>query len=389
MKIFINLFKNELKRIFKNDVVMAIFFGAPLAYGLLFGYVYQKAKVTDIPVVVIDEDAGILSDKIIQALDDTEGLKVVKVLPDANTLDDLMKSKAYAAVIKIPKDFEKNILQKNYPAINVDLDMSNILIANFASKNIQRVLQTLKAGIEIEALNKKGMPKNIAQKQFESFKTNYHKLYNPTSNYEYFMLPGLLGAILQQVIFLALALVFARDFEDGYFAELLKVSKNPLYLISLKALPFVLLTLINWMVLAAFVSFFQIDLKLFNLPMLVLAGLLSLSAMLIGMLFSVLIPNQLKATEFLMVISTPAFILSGFTWPVMAMPGWIQQLSQWIPLTPFLSAAKKIAFYGGNLQHILPEIKQLSLITLIAFILLVISLKIKIYRQSKKTLHHV
>ncbi len=386
MKTFIKLLKNEFKRIFQNDVVMAIFFGAPLAYGLLFGYVYQKAKVTNIPIIVVDEDHTPLSDKIIEALNDNETLKVVKVNFEKSDIKDLMIKNAYAAVIEIPTNFEKNILQKRYPEINIELDMSNILIANFASKNIQKVLQTLKAGIEIETLKKQGMPVAQAYQNFEAFKTNYHKLYNPNSNYEYFMLPGLLGAIMQQVIFLAMALVFARDFEDGYFIKLLNVSKNPLYLMALKATPFILFSIINWTILAMFLSWFKVDLNLYNFSMLILTGLLTIAAMLIGMLFSILIPNQLKATEFLMVISTPAFILSGFTWPIMAMPSWIQNISNWIPLTPFLNASKKIAFYGGSIYHISPEIKQLLSISIVSFILLLISLKVKISQQEKKNM---
>ncbi len=386
MKTFIKLLKNEFKRIFQNDVVMAIFFGAPLAYGLLFGYVYQKAKVTNIPIIVVDEDHTPLSDKIIEALNDNETLKVVKVYFEKSDIKDLMIKNAYAAVIEIPTNFEKNILQKRYPEINIELDMSNILIANFASKNIQKVLQTLKAGIEIETLKKQGMPVAQAYQNFEAFKTNYHKLFNPNSNYEYFMLPGLLGAIMQQVIFLAMALVFARDFEDGYFIKLLNVSKNPLYLMALKATPFILFSIINWTILAMFLSWFKVDLNLYNFSMLILTGLLTIAAMLIGMLFSILIPNQLKATEFLMVISTPAFILSGFTWPIMAMPSWIQNISNWIPLTPFLNASKKIAFYGGNIYHISPEIKQLLSISIVSFILLLISLKVKISQQEKKNM---
>jgi len=383
MKTFLNLLKKEFTRIFQNDVVMAIFFGAPIAYGILFGYVYQKAKVTHIPIVVVDEDRSEISGKIIEAINDNEALQIAKISQDNFDIKDEAIKNAYAAVVEIPKGFEKDILQKHYPEIHIELDMSNILIANFASKNLQKVLQTLKAGMEIKALQKQGMSPDQALKSFESFKTNYHKLYNPNSNYEYFMLPGLLGAIMQQVIFLAMALVFARDFEDGYFKELIKINKNPLYLILLKSTPFILFSIINWLVLGGILNWFQVDLQLYNLPMFLLISLLTASAMLIGMLFSILIPNQLKATELLMVISTPAFILSGFTWPVMAMPGWIQKISSWIPLTPFLSASKKIAFYGGQLKHIHPEINQLLLITLISFILIVVSLKVKIKKMER------
>jgi ABC-2 type transport system permease protein len=44
-------------------------------------------------------------------------------------------------------------------------------------------------------------------------------------------------------------------------------------------------------------------------------------------LVSILVPNQLKATEILMVIATPSFILSGFTWPLSQMPVWVQAIS--------------------------------------------------------------
>ncbi len=384
MKTFVQLIKTEFKRIFQNDVVMAIFFGAPIVYGLLFGYVYKKAKLTNIPIIVVDEDGSPLSDKIIEALNDVETLQVVKVKTGTDGIQDMMKTNGYAAIIHIPEKFESGILQKRYPEIQVELNMSNILIANFASKNIQKTLETLKAGIEISALNKKGIPKKEALHQFESFKTNYHKLYNAQSNYQLFMLPGLLGAIMQQVIFLALALVFARDFEDGYFQQLLQKNKNPLYLIAVKITPFILLTTLVWIIVGSFYRMFDIDLHLFNGSMYLLIALLSISAMFIAMTFSVLIPSQLKATELLMVISTPAFILSGFTWPLSGMPQWIQSVSQWIPLTPFLSAFKKIAFYGGSLQHIKPEVRQLIYITLFSFLLLVVSLQIKIYWQSRK-----
>ncbi|MEZ5148082.1 MAG: hypothetical protein R2759_13720 [Bacteroidales bacterium] len=53
-------------------------------------------------------------------------------------------------------------------------------------------------------------------------------------------------------------------------------------------------------------------------------GIFVLSVCFIGILVSILIPSQLKATEeVLMVIATPSFILSGFTWPLSQMPDWV------------------------------------------------------------------
>lgn len=384
MKQFVQLLKVEFSRIFSNNVLMAIFFGAPLLYGVLFGYVYKQAKVLDLPIVLIDEDMSPMSDKITDALHDNETLKIVEFKAGNEDIASLMPNHGYAAVITIPSNFEADILQKRYPEVRIDLNMSNILNANFASKSIMSVLGTLKAGIEIEGLKKQGMHPKQALKSYEPFKTNFNKLYNSSGNYTIFMMPGLMGAIMQQIIFLGLALVFARDFEDGYFKVLVQKSNNVFYQLLLKLTPFIGLTIFVWAAVACFIPYFNIDVDVFNGPMLLLATLLSLAAMAIGMLFSVAIPNQLKATELLMVISTPAFVLSGFTWPVSAMPLFIQNIAQIIPLTHFLEGFKKIAIYGGSYGNIQPEVKSLFVITLIGFTSILVLLKIKIKIQVKR-----
>lgn len=384
MKDFISLLKQEFKRIFSNDVLLAIFFGAPLLYGVLFGNVYKQAKVVDLPIVIIDQDQSPMSDKFIDAFQDNEGLLVKDVRYSAGNISKEMPVEQYAAVVTIPSNFEAQLLQKRHPEIHVDLNMVNILNANTASKNIQSVLMTLNAGIEIEGLKKQGMSESQATEAYESFKINFNKLYNSTGNYVTFMLPGLLGGIMQQIIFLALALVFARDFEDGYFSKLVKHSNNAFYHIFLKSLPFLIMLPFMWLGVSAFLPYFSVQADLFNWPMFLLTSLLTLASMAIGMLFSVAIPSQLKATELLMVISTPAFILSGFTWPTMAIPSAITSVAQFIPLTQFLEGFRKIAFYGGDLSTIHSELYMLGAITIVTFLAMFLVLQFKINKQHKK-----
>src|SRR5690554_1674967 len=383
MRKFIGLLRVEFKRIFSNSVLMAIFFGAPVLYGFLFGYVYQQAKVVDLPIVIVDQDRSPMTDKFIDAFEDNEGLFVKDVRYSAGNIIEEMPTEQYAAVITLPSDFEAQLLQKKHPEVHVDLNMANILNANTASKHIQSVLMTLNAGIEIEGLKKQGMHPDQAMASYESFKINFNKLYNSTGNYVTFMLPGLLAGIMQQIIFLAMALVFSRDFEDGYFGKLVKESKSSIYHIGLKATPFLLMLPLVWLAVSLFFPYFNIEASVFNFPMLVLATLLTLASMAIGMLFSIAIPSQLKATELLMVISTPAFILSGFTWPTMAIPQAITNIAQFIPLTQFLSGFRKIAFYGGNLSSVKSEIGMLVLITLFSFVEMAKLLHFKIYRLRK------
>lgn len=384
MKNFTKLLKVEFKRIFSNGVLLAIFFGAPIGYGILFGYVYQQGKVKDLPIVIIDQDRSPASDKIIDAFEDNEGLFVADVRSTPGNILAEMPTEQYAAVITLPSDFEKHLLQKKHPEIRVDLNMANILNANTASNNINTVLMTLNAGMEIEGLKKQGLHPTQAKTSYESFKINFNKLYNSSGNYVSFMLPGILAAIMQQVIFLAMALVFSRDFEDGYFSQLIQKSKSSVYHIVLKATPFLLMLPVMWFFVSLLFIHFNITADIFNFPMLVLTVLLTLASMFIGMLFSIAIPSQLKATELLMVISTPAFILSGFTWPTEAIPGFITSIAQFIPVTQFLSGFRKIAFYGGDLSSITSEISILVSIIIVAFVAMVALLQFKINSTVKK-----
>ncbi|WP_339925036.1 ABC transporter permease [uncultured Cyclobacterium sp.] len=384
MKKFIGLLKLEFRRIFSNSVLMAIFFGAPIGYGILFGYVYQQAKVKDLPIVIVDQDQSPASDKIIDAFEDNEGLHVFDVRAIPGDIINEMPVNQYVAVITLPTDFEKDLLQKKHPEVRVDLNMANILNANTASNHINTVLMTINAGIEIEGLKKQGFHPDQAKASYESFKINFNKLYNSTGNYVTFMLPGLLAAIMQQIIFLAMALAFSRDFEDGYFGKLVKESKSSIYHIGLKATPFLIMLPFMWFIISLLLTFFNVNLDLLNLPMLVLTTLLTFASMFIGMLFSIAIPSQLKATELLMVISTPAFILSGFTWPTSAIPELITNVAQFIPVTQFLSGFRKIAFYGGDLSSIGPEIRILVGIILGTLIAMVFLLQFKINRFDKK-----
>lgn len=384
MKRFIKLVKVEFKRIFSNSVLLAILFGAPFLYGLLFGNVYKQAKVVDLPIIVVDEDNSPMSNKIIEALEDNEVLLVADVRSNGENINFEMPQQQYNAIITIPKDFEANIFQKKHPEIHVDLNMTNLVNANTTSKNLQSVLLTMNAGIEIEGLKKAGMSPEQAVDNYESFKINFNKLYNSTGNYVTFMFPGLLGGIMQQVILLAMALVFARDFEDGYFTKLALINKHSINHIFLKSVPFFIMLPFIWLSVSMFIPMFKIDIEIFNTPLVILTVLLTLATMLIGMLVSVVIPNQLRATEILMVVSTPAFVLSGFTWPSLAIPSSINLLAQFIPLTQYLNGFRKIAFYEGNLVSIIPEIKMLLIIILVALIAIVISLQIKIFRARKK-----
>jgi ABC-2 type transport system permease protein len=377
MKNFLSLLGREFKLFWNNSVLRLLFFGAPLFYGVLLGYVYKKGKVTDLPIIVVDKDHSSTSAKIVEMIGDNEVLQIAALKPDETDLDRLVIEKEAACVVIIPENFEKQLLTKQNPEITTIVNTANVLTANYASGALQVVLGTYKAGVQIETLRKQGTPENLLMSQYEPFKTTFIKKNNRSVNYMYFLWPGVLITVLQQVMLLGLALSFAAEFESGSFSELIKKSNNTFTLILVKVLPYIMLSLLVWLMYAVFVWWFKMPF-LINIIAMSLASLaFVLAVSFIGILVSILIPSQLKATEVLMVVATPSFMISGFTWPLSQMPAWIQYIAQVIPTTHFLPIFRILVIEHGTADMITPYVIKLLIIALIGFVLSHIALYFK------------
>ncbi|BDD01712.1 ABC transporter permease [Persicobacter psychrovividus] len=378
METFIALIKREFRMMFSNSVVMAIFFAAPVVYGLLFGFTYQKGSPSNLPIMVVDLDQSALSSKIVDMLDDNELITVDMVKYDKTDLPKTIRSEKYKAVITIPHHFEADILQKRDPELSVAINTANIVSANYSAKGVQYVMKTLQAGIEIEGLKKQGIPEEIARHQYEPFSVNYERYYNETANYMRFLWPGMIGTIIQQVFLLALALTFAREFEEGKWHEITSKTKKGWKIMGIKILPFLLTGVMMLAAVGVMFPMFNIPLAE-NMPaMAVLLFAFLLPVIFLGILLSLLVPNQLKATEIAMVLATPSFVVSGFTWPLSQMPDAVAFIGRCIPLTHFLAAFRELSFYGAGLSDIIPQLKVLALMTVIFGLLSMVLLYFKL-----------
>ncbi len=134
------LLKREFKLFFTNKTLISVFFVAPIFYALLIGFTYQKGKVENIPVIVINHDNSAMSNQIVEMLQDNKTINVLNYIDEPSNLkDEVIKTEASAVVI-IPERFEAMMLQKKYPEINVYVNTSNVLTANFATKALQLTL---------------------------------------------------------------------------------------------------------------------------------------------------------------------------------------------------------------------------------------------------------
>ena len=383
MRNFLSLIKREFGLFWGNKVLRLLFIGAPLMYGILLGYVYQKGKVTDLPIIVVDHDRSAMSTKAMEMMQDNEVLSIAAIRFDETDLTRLTIEKEAACVVIFPKDFEKDVLTKRYPEVTTIVNTSNVLTANYASGALQVVLGTMKVGTQLETLRKQGVPENLLMSQYEPFKTTFIKKNNRATNYMYFLWPGILATVLQQVLLLGLALSFASEFENGTFSQLVKRTSSTALLIAVKVIPYLMMSVGIWLIYWLFTWWFKIPFyeNLWTLTW--IAGVFVLSVCFIGILVSILIPNQLKATEVLMVIATPSFILSGFTWPLSQMPEWVTWIASIIPLTHFLPAFRILIIENGPVDLAYPYVWNMVIIAAVGAVLSYIALYIKMRKINK------
>ncbi|MGV0752045.1 ABC transporter permease [Empedobacter brevis] len=385
MKTIFHLIIREFKLFFKNPVLPVLFLGAPIMYGILIGNVYKKGNVTDLPIIVVDEDHTSTSQKIIQMLEENESVHVTEVLP--STFDSKNKALAIGAevVVVIPRNFQADLQQKKLPEIAYFVDGSNTLTSNTAAIAVTTVLTTMKAGISIETARKQGVPEFVATQSYEPFKSTMIRQNIRSGNYLYFMLPGVLLTVLQQVLLLGLALSFASEFEDKTFNELIGKTSNPFTILFIKTFPYLLMSVFIYLLYYWFGMFYEMKLETEFWPFFYASLAFILAVCFLGFLVSILLPNQLKATEVLMVVATPSFILSGFTWPLSQMPKWIQTIADCIPLTHYLKIFRILFIEKGDPSLIQPHLNNLIVIGSSCFVLSLAILIVKI-RKAKQSM---
>jgi len=385
MKNFLVLIKREFGLFFADSTLRSVFLLAPIIYALLFGFVYQKGKVEHLPVLVVDLDNTPLSNQLIDMLGENEKLQVVRVkYNNTGTSESMRQMNAVIAVV-IPERFEASILQKRYPEINTYINTTNLLTANMASQGIQSTLGTFSAGVNIQGLKKKGMGPEQAATQYEPFKVNYIRLYNETGNYFTYMWPGVLAVVLQQVLLLGLAVSFAREYENKTLeTEFLTRSGSAFSSMLIKVIPFWVLSIFILGIYYVFHHIFKAPIPSPLINYAFTTGLFIMATSFLGVFISALLPSALKATQVLMLLATPAFIIGGYSWPLEAMPVGVQWLASILPLTPFLNAHKVMLFQHGSLSDVLPAIQHLGILVLTYGLLALVTVWVKIY-QMKKT----
>lgn len=359
------LFRREWQAIFSNRSILLVMLVVPVMYFTLFGFLYQEKKVTELPTVVVDADQTELSRELIRAFDVDQTFAVTAIVGSEQEAMQLIdQEKAFVSLI-IPTNLAENVKAGREAEVLTIIDGSNMMISNTAVRAANTDIKTVSAGVTLKKLEAKGTWGEAGKELYTGIDFRYRVLYNPTFSYLSFMVFGLGGTVLQQVLFLGVALSVAREKEAGTWAQTCSQYGFGQLLVG-KLSPYLLLASFN------LILTYTLLLKGFDVPyygnswLLLLSGtMFNLAVLAAGFAISCFTKDQLQATQLAMLIAVPSFMLSGFTWPLMSMPTVVAGIGKSLPLTYFLHAIREILTKGQGYSAIVRDMAVLAFIALI------------------------
>ncbi|HTY57496.1 MAG TPA: ABC transporter permease [Bacteroidota bacterium] len=373
----------EMREIFADRWTSAALFVVPLAAGLLLTLIYREQVVRAIPTEVVDLDGTALSLAFRRALASSESLDVVPAGSGSGDIEHDMRSGLVRCVVEIPPGFASEVKRGKSAPVLCTVNGTNIVVTNYALRAVQTVAATFAGGIGIQKLEKKSSGAVRAMQQYAPVTLSTRLLYNPGQNYADFFVPGILAALLQQVVVAGAALTWAREFQTGRIRQLLAGHRSLASVIAGKTLVYVA---VGW---AWGVVFFAGLFALAGVPFRgsAAAGAVALTLMLAGMamvamLVSSMVSKPENAMPIVFIISSPAFLLSGYTFPQMAMVPLVRCAGELIPLTPFLIAWRRIVLYGAGTGDILPQILAMSVQALLLLAVMALIVRRRLTRMA-------
>ncbi|MFA6704354.1 MAG: ABC transporter permease, partial [Bacteroidales bacterium] len=358
------IFWNEVIRIFTDSGVMLILFIAGLGYPLLYSFVYYQESVSDIPVAIIDNDASAYSRKFSRELDATKEVQLRRCI-NMNEAEYLMGRRKVHAIIVLPKDFEKTVLDGQEQAtVSVYVNMTSFFVYKSVAFAINFTMLQENKDIEIHRYEAAGQTQQLALQSADPAPYEAQFLFNPGNGFASFFVPGVMILIIHQLLFLGIGMLAGTVREENKNHKLFEnqIDKKRIYRVIFgKGLAYFLIDAIfsayitvlipRWLGLPHLAS--PWDIYRLLLPFLLAVIFFSLTC-------SVFIKNRETGMVMFLFFSVILLFLSGVTWPRSNFPVFWKAFSYLFPSTFAIQGFNNINTAGCNLAMIRPQIMGLT-----------------------------
>ncbi len=326
----------------------------PLMQLFLLGYA-ATVDVEHLTTAVLDHDRTTESRELISTYQASNYFDIVRYVESQAELGYLLDSGRVRAGLVIPPGYGRHLERGEQTQISFMIDGADPQVARTAFAAAQSVGQAQSVKI-IE--KRTGI--NLAEQP--GLKVEPRVWYNPDMESANFLIPGLIGMILQMQATTMTALAIVREREIGTIEQLIVTPIRSYELILGKVVPYAFIVFGQMvMVLGAGVWWFKVPVH-GSIPLLLaLSSFFLLTSLGFGLFFSTVANTQQEAMFLTMFSMLPAVILSGYFFPVESMPLVLQYVSKVIPLTYALVIIRGIIMKGVGLEILLSQVIALSI----------------------------
>jgi len=317
---------------------------------LVFGYA-ANLDVKHIATVVYNLDGREKSRELLHAFQNSGYFNIKENAFSDQQLQTSIVAGRTQVAIKIPPDYTDNVLIGQPATVQVLIDGSNSMVA-LQALNVSNAI-ALRESLEIVS--------SVMGVVSPPIDSRPRVLFNPDMKTVNFMVPALVGLVMQLVTMILTAFAIVREKENGTLEQLMVTPVSSFGLMTGKLVPFFVIGAIETcLVLTLMRVVFQVPvhgsllvLAIFTVPFL-------FTSLGLGLLVSTFASSQVQAIQIAFIIILPSVLLSGFIFPQETMPLPIYLIGQTIPLTFFMRILRGIIIRGAGFWELWDQAAILS-----------------------------
>jgi ABC-2 type transport system permease protein len=325
----------EFRHILRDKRTLLILFGMPITQVLLFGYVLTN-DIKNAPIAILDNAHDHESSSLTQRLLSSGYFQLAESVTTISEVESAFRQGKVKLAVIFPADFGHLLNADGTAPLQIIGDASDPNVATTLINYAQAIVLTYQS----ERIKGTVPPMSITAEM--------HMLYNPEMRSVFGFVPGVMTLILLLVSAMMTSITIAREKEMGTMEVLLASPLRPLQIILGKAVPYLVLTILNAFVVVLLGIF------IFGMPMrgsIVLLACESALYMLVALALGIFISTKAGDQQQAMFISAlglmmPTMLLSGFIFPRESMPWVLQKIGALIPATWFNQIIKGIMIKG-------------------------------------------
>ena len=353
----------EMKQVIRDEGVLMFCLLVPLAYPLIYSWIYNNETVREVPVVVVDLSHSQESRKFIRMCDASPDVHVTSYAADLDDAQSLVSRQVVKGIYLIPADFGTNLNRMQQGTVSVYCDMALMLTYKAIYQTAMAVASEMGAEIQTKlAGNYTNREDLITTSPLE---VKDVPMFNPQGGYGTSVLPAVLMLIIQQTLALGIGLAAGTARERNRYSDLVPIHKcygGVGRIISGKALCYLMVYAVMstylTMVVPRWFHFLQLaawqDLLALLVPYL-------LACVFFGMTVSCLVHYRENVILLMVFVSVPLLFMSGVSWPQSAIPGYWQGVSWLFPSTFGIRAYVRMNSMGATLGDVMFEVRCLWL----------------------------